>query len=337
MKSVLETLTNGGDLDPVQMEATVGDIMDGRVTDAQIGAFLTALRMKGETVDELIAAVKALRARGLRVHADGPLLDIVGTGGDGLNTFNISTAAAFVAAAGGARVAKHGNRAATGKAGAADVLEAVGARIELAPDEAVRVLDRTGFTFLFAPRYHPAVKNVVRPRRELGFRTIFNLTGPLSNPAAASRQVIGLFAPEWLEPVAAASLELGAEHVFVVHGSDGSDEITTTGPTRVIEVRDGKIERFEIEPSDFGISVSSLGDLEGGDAARNAEILRNVLGGQMGAAADSVALNAGAGLFVAGQADSLADGVAAARQILAGAKALRVLENYVAASQEPAA
>jgi anthranilate phosphoribosyltransferase len=337
MKSVLANLADGRDLDPVQMEAAVGNIMDGAATEAQIGAFLAALRLKGETVDELIAAVKALRARAVRLEADGPLLDIVGTGGDGLGTFNISTAAAFVAAAGGARVAKHGNRAASGKAGAADVLEALGAKIDVSPDTAAGILERTGFCFLFAPTYHPAVKNVVGPRRELGFRTIFNLTGPLSNPAGATRQVIGLFGAEWLEPVARALLELEAEHVLVVHGDDGSDEISTTGPTRAIEVVDGRVERFEIEPGDFGISVSSLGDVLGGDAERNAKILRDVLAGDKGAAADAVAMNAGAGLFVAGRAESLAAGVADARRILATGDALPVLDEFVAATQEAGA
>jgi anthranilate phosphoribosyltransferase len=334
MKSVLANLAAGRDLDPVQMEAAVGSIMDGAATDAQIGAFLAALHLKGETVDELTAAVKALRSRAVRVQVDGPLLDIVGTGGDGLGTFNISTAAAFVAAAGGARVAKHGNRAASGKAGAADVLEALGARIDVSPDAAAGILERTGFCFLFAPTYHPAVKNVVGPRRELGFRTIFNLTGPLSNPAGATRQVIGLFGPEWLEPVALALLELGAEHVLIVHGADGSDEISTTGPTRAIEVSEGRIVRFEIQPGDFGIAVSSLGDVLGGDAECNAKILRDVLGGEKGAAADAVAMNAGAGLYVAARAESLAAGVADARRVLASGDALAVLDDFVAATKE---
>jgi anthranilate phosphoribosyltransferase len=311
------------------METAVGTIVDGRATLAEIGAFLAALASKGETVEELVAAVRVLRARAIKVRAVPPLVDLCGTGGDGVGNFNISTAASFVVAAAGGRVAKHGNRAASGSVGAADVLEASGARLELSADRAAEAIDRLGFAFLFAPTFHPAVRNVAGPRREVGFRTVFNLTGPLCNPAGATRQLLGVFSPRWLEPMAKALVQLGCEHALVVHGSDGSDEVTPTGPTRVIEVKDGATKAYDIDPSDFGVAACVVRDLAGGSAAENAKILRSVLTGEKGPRADAVALNAGAALYVAGVRDSLAGGMEVARRVLAGGAALALLDRYV--------
>jgi anthranilate phosphoribosyltransferase len=311
------------------MESIIGTIVDGGATDAQIGAFLAALAAKGESVDEIVATATAMRSRALSVRVDGPLVDLCGTGGDGLGTFNVSTAASLVAAAAGARVAKHGNRAASGSVGAADVLEAAGAKLELTPDLAAEAIRKLGFAFLFAPVFHPAMRNVAQPRRQIGIRTVFNLTGPLCNPAGARRQLLGVFAPHWLGPMAQALARLGCEHAFVVHGGDGSDEITPTAPTRVVEVRDGAHRAFDIDPSELGISACSVRDLAGGSASDNAARLRAVLGGERGPCADATALNAGAALYVAGVRDSLADGVATAQAVLASRKALFLLDDYV--------
>lgn len=335
MRAILAELTAGRDLAATEMERAVGMIMDGEATGAQVGAFLAALRMKGETKDELVAAVRAMRARAVKVDAGGPLLDTCGTGGDGLGTFNISTATAFVAATAGARVAKHGNRAASGKVGAADVLEALGAVIDGGPEVALRCLDQAGVCFMFAPVYHPAVKNVAVARREVAFRTLFNLTGPLCNPAGASRQLLGLFSPDWLVPVAEALRELGSERALVVHGGDGSDEVSAVAPTAVVELSGGEISEYTIDPAEFGISVAGTAELDGGDADTNAGIIREVLGGGPGPRSDAVALNAGAALVAAGLAGDMAGGVEWARSILSAGEALGTLERFVTATQGP--
>lgn len=311
------------------MEAAIAGVIDGEATAAQTGAFLAALAAKGETVEELVATVGVLRARCVRVSYPATLIDTCGTGGDGLATFNVSTAAAFVAAAAGAKVAKHGNRAASGKVGAADVLEALGVQLELSPQAAVRCLDRCGFAFLFAPSYHPALRGVGPLRRELGFRTLFNLTGPLCNPAGVTRQVVGLFSRQWLAPVAEVLRMLGSEHVMVVHGGDGSDELTPVAESTVVELRDGELLHYEIEPEDFGMTRCKIEDLGGGDAAENARLLREVLGGAEGPRADAVALNAGAAIYVADLAPSLGAGVDKARDVLGAGLALGLLEVYV--------
>ena len=329
MKGALAALVAGKDLRDAEMTDAMTTIMEGAATPAQIGAFLAGLRSKGETVEELVAAVRVLREKSVGLTTSQDVIDTCGTGGDGLGTFNVSTAAAFVAAAAGAKVAKHGNRAASGKVGAADVLEACGAAIDLDPETAARCLDRCGVTFLFAPTYHPAVRHVATVRRELGFRTLFNLTGPLSNPAGARRQVIGLFSSDWLGIVAEVLLRLGSEHVLVVHGADGSDEITPAGETAVVELRDGEIRPYEITPEDFAIRRYTSADLAGGDAVENARLLREVLGGADGARADAAALNGGAAIYVAGIAKSLAGGVARAREILRSGEALALLDRFV--------
>jgi len=329
VKEVLAKLVQGTDLSGFEMEFAIGCVVDGVATPAQTGAFLAALAAKGETVEELVATVHALRERCLKVRYRGTVVDTCGTGGDGLGMFNVSTAAAFVAAAAGAKVAKHGNRAASGKVGAADVLEALGAPIELTPQAVALCLDRCGFAFLFAPAYHPALRQVGALRRELGFRTLFNLTGPLCNPAGATRQVIGLFARRWLRPIAEVLRVLGSERVMVVHGGDGSDELTPVAETSVVELRDGALSEYQVMPEDFGMTRCRIEDLAGGDAQENAKLLREVLGGAEGPRSDAVALNAGAAIYVAGLAPTLAGGIDKARDVLGAGLAQGLLDIYL--------
>ena len=334
LQEAIARCTRREDLSPELVTAAFAEILNGDANDVRIAAFGVALRAKGETVEELVAAVRVLRSMAVELRTALPVVDTCGTGGDGLGTFNVSTTASFVAAAGGAPVAKHGGRAASGKVGAADVLEALGATIELSPEAALRCLERCGVTFLFAQAYHPAMRNVAAVRRELGFRTLFNLVGPLCNPAGARRQVLGVWDERWMEPMAEALRRLGSEHVLVVHGDDGSDEITPAAPTSVVELRGGEVTRYRVEPSDFAMTTCAPGDLAGGDAATSAAMVREVLGGAAGPRSDAAALNAGAALYVAGRAATLREGVDAARAILAGGKALATLDCFVAATRK---
>lgn len=331
MKKALAALLSGRDLADEEMERVVGAILDGEASDAQIGGFLTALTVKGETLGEVVAAVRAMRARSIRVSVptDAPLLDTCGTGGDGLGTFNVSTATAFVAAAAGVRVAKHGNRAASGKVGAADVLEALGARIDLSAERAREALETVGFTFLFAPSFHPALARLAGPRRELGFRTLFNLLGPLCNPAGADHQLLGVCDGERMRTIADALLTLGTRRALVVHGHDGADELTTTGPAEALEVRDGAIRGYAVDPLALGLAPASRADLAGGDREHSARIVRDVLSGASGPAADTVALNAGAALYVAGAAATIEAGVERAQRLMMRALPARKLEEFV--------
>ncbi|MEE8311497.1 MAG: anthranilate phosphoribosyltransferase [Candidatus Binatia bacterium] len=332
MRDALAALLAGRDLPADLMRSTVGAILDGEASDAQIGAFLTALTLKGETVEEMVAAVLAMRRRALQVELperEGPLLDTCGTGGDGLGTFNVSTATAFVVAAGGVRVAKHGNRAASGKVGAADVLEALGARIELSPECAREALETTGFTFLFAPVFHPALGRLAGPRRELGFRTLFNLLGPLCNPAGVDHQLIGVYDAACMETVANALIVLGTRRALLVHGHGGADELTSTGPAEVVEVSEGRIRSFTIDPQAYGLARSTQKDLEGGDRGRSAAIIRDVLSGGTGPAADTVALNAGAAFQIADVVPDLGAGVDRARELMADGAPARKLAEFV--------
>jgi anthranilate phosphoribosyltransferase len=290
-----------------------------------------ALRVRGETVSEIAGAVATMRAKMLRVEAPRNAVDIVGTGGDGLHSVNISTASAFVVAGCGIPVAKHGNRGLSSQTGAADVLTALGVRIDLPPDGIARCIAEAGIGFMFAPAHHPAMKYVGPTRVELGTRTIFNLLGPLSNPAGVMRQMVGVFAPQWVRPVAETLKDLGAEHVWVVHG-DGYDEITCTGETQVTELAGGRLNDFTVAPEQFGLSRCSKQDLRGGDAEANAAALRNVLAGRPGAYRDTVLLNAGAGLVVAGAAGSLAEGAAKAAAAIDGGRAMAALQALVAVS-----
>jgi anthranilate phosphoribosyltransferase len=306
-------------------------IMSGDATPGQIGGFLMALRVRGETVDEISGAVATMRDKMLRVEAPLGAIDIVGTGGDNSHSVNISTASAFVIAACGVPVAKHGNRGLSSLTGAADVLMALGVKIDLAPEAIGACISEAGVGFMFAPAHHPAMKNVGPTRVELATRTIFNLLGPLSNPAGVGRQMVGVFAPEWIVPVAETLKALGAEHVWVAHG-DGYDEITTTGETQVAELRDGRIRSFTLTPEAVGLMRHTKDELRGGDAAYNAEALRAMLAGKAGAFRDTVLMNAGAGLVVAGRVDRIEDGMKQAAAAIDAGKALAMLNTLVSVS-----
>jgi anthranilate phosphoribosyltransferase len=291
-----------------------------------MGGILMALRVRGETVDEITGAVAAMRAKMLRVKAPADAVDIVGTGGDGSGSVNVSTCASFIVAGAGVPVAKHGNRALSSKSGAADVLAALGIKIDLTPDQVARCVNDTGIGFMFAPAHHPAMKNVGPTRVELATRTIFNLLGPLSNPAGVKRQMVGVFSRQWVQPLAQVLKNLGAESIWVVHGSDGLDEITLTGPTFVTALEDGTIRSFEVTPEDGGLPRANGDALKGGDAAANAVSLRGVLEGKPGAFRDVALLNAAAALVVAGRAKDLKEGVAIGTKSLdSGAAADRLL------------
>lgn len=306
-------------------------IMSGDATPGQIGGFLMALRVRGETVSEISGAVATMRAKMLRVEAPPGAIDIVGTGGDNSHSVNISTGSAFVIAAGGVPVAKHGNRGLSSLTGAADVLIALGVKIDLSPELIGRCISEAGVGFMFAPAHHPAMKHVGPTRVELGTRTIFNLLGPLSNPAGVVRQMVGVFLPEWIVPVAETLKELGTEHAWVVHG-DGYDEITTTGETQVAELVGGEIRSFILTPEEVGLKRHTKDELRGGDAAYNAGALRDMLGGKAGAYRDTVLMNAGAGLIIAGKATTLGDGIALAAQAIDSGRALQVLDRLVEVS-----
>jgi anthranilate phosphoribosyltransferase len=327
-KEVLWRLVAGESLSREETEELFGALMDGLVSEPIKAALLVALRMKGEAVAEISGAAAAMRRRVISIpHTATDLVDTCGTGGDGRGTFNISTAAALVSAAAGASVAKHGNRSVSSKSGSADVLAALGVKIEIDPETAGRALDQAGITFLFAPLLHPAMREVMPVRRELGMRTIFNVLGPLTNPAGARRQLMGVYAEGLVEVIARVLLDLGAEHAMVVHGSDGLDEITTTGPTTVSEVRDGEVRTYVLEPERFGIRRVRVEDLAGGRPEDNAALMQRVFGGEAGPLADVTALNAGAAIYVSGLAPTLEEGYEAARAALASGAAARKLDE----------
>jgi anthranilate phosphoribosyltransferase len=326
-RAALVRLTAGDSLTREETEELFGQLMDGMVSETLKAALLVALRMKGEAVAEISGAAAAMRRRAIPIpHKTEGLVDTCGTGGDGRGTFNISTAAALVAAAAGVPVAKHGNRSVSSRSGSADVLAALGVKIEIDPETAGRTLDTVGIAFLFAPLLHPAMREVMPVRRELGLRTIFNVLGPLTNPAGARRQVMGVYSESLVEPIGHVLRDLGAEHALVVHG-DGLDEITTTGRTRMAEVRDGEVQIFDLEPERFGLRRARLEDLAGGAPEDNAAAVRRVFSGEMGPLADVTALNAGAALYVGGIAATLEEGVERAREaILSGAAAAKLEE-----------
>jgi anthranilate phosphoribosyltransferase len=331
----IKRVVDGQHLDRQEMVEVFGEIMDGKASDVQKSAFLIALRMKGETPEEITGAAIAMRERVTPLDVDREILvDTCGTGGDGRGTFNISTLAAIVAAGAGANVAKHGNRAVSSSCGSADVLTALGVHIDLDAPRMSRVLERTGISFLFAPKLHPAMGAVAGVRRELGVRTIFNVLGPLTNPAFAKRQVLGVYAEHLVDVIARVLLALGAEHAIVVHSRDGLDEISISAPTRVCEVRDGEIRAYEIAPNDLGIEVQPIEALAGGDAAENARIAWAILDGEEGARRDVVAANAGAALYVSGAAASLIEGVELARHAINSGAARAKLEELIAATKE---
>jgi anthranilate synthase/phosphoribosyltransferase len=336
IQEAIAKLMQRQDLTAVEAEAAMTQIMHGEATPAQIGAFLTALRMKGESVSEITGCAAAMRrsAVAVRPQRREMLVDTCGTGGDGAGTFNVSTTAAFVVAGAGQPVAKHGNRSISSKCGSADVLEALGVNLDLNPEQVANCVDEVGIGFLFAPKLHPAMKHAIGPRRELGVRTIFNLLGPLTNPAGAAAQVLGVYDPTLTEPLARVLGELGSRAAFVVHGADGLDELTTTGPNRISALRSGRVETHTFDPSDLGFRRAHLSDLRGGDAQENAGITRSILAGTLnGARRDVVLLNAAAALVAAGRARSLPEGIRAAEHSLDSGAAQRVLDHLVEFTQ----
>ncbi len=333
LKEALARLASGQGLTADDAAAAMGEIMDGAATPAQIAAFLTALRMKGETVDEITGCARAMRKRVVRVDAgEGAVLDTCGTGGDGRGTFNVSTLTALVAAACGVRVAKHGNRAASSKCGSADVLEALGVRIENPPEKVERMLREVGIAYLHAPAFHPAMKHAAPVRRELGFRTIFNILGPLCNPAFANVQTIGVFSPALCRPMAEVLQALGSKAVFTFHGHGGLDELSTTGENLAFELREGRISERTIGPETIGVPRARIEDLLGGTPEENARIAREVLAGAMGPPRDLVLLNVAPALVAAGRAPSLPAGAALAAEAIESGAARKKLDQLVAAS-----
>ena len=331
LKSAIAKVADGTPLSFEEARNAFDIMMSGNATPSQMGAFLMALRVRGETVDEISGAVSTMRAKMIPVAAPEDAIDIVGTGGDASGTYNVSTCAAFIVAGCGVPVAKHGNRALSSKSGAADALSALGINLELAPDAIARCIREAGLGFMFAPAHRSAMRFVGPTRVELGTRTIFNLLGPLSNPAGVRKQLVGVFAPQWLEPLAHVLKDLGSEHVWLVHG-DGLDEMTTTGTTQVVELKDGTIRGFELTPEEAGLPRARLEDLKGGDGAHNARALRAVLQGEKNAYRDIALLNAGASLVVAGKADTVAEGVAMAADAIDEGRAFAALERLIAVS-----
>ena len=334
LKPLLAKVADANTLNADEAEAAFDIIMSGQATDAQIGAFLMALRVRGETVDEITGAVRTMRAKALAVEAPDGAIDVVGTGGDGSGTYNISTAAAIVAAACGVPVAKHGNKALTSKSGAADVLAALGVNLDADLGLVEKSIAEAGIGFMMAPRHHSAMKYVGPARVEMGTRTLFNLLGPLSNPAGVKRQFTGVFAKDWVEPLAQVLKNLGCEAAWVVHGADGLDEMTTTGASFVAQLKDGEITTFEVTPDDAGLAEAKPEDLKGGDAATNAAALNAVLNGDPGPYRDVVVYNAAGALIVAGKAGDLKQGGALAAAAIDGGKAKESLEKMIAISNE---
>ncbi len=323
---------SGTPLTRSESEAAFDIMMSGNATPSQIGGFLMALRVRGETVEEIAGAVATMRAKMLPVEAPDGAIDIVGTGGDQSGSYNISTCAAIVAAAAGAKIAKHGNRALSSKSGTADTLEVLGVDLEVGPDAIARCIREAGVGFMFAPNHHAAMRFVGPSRVELGTRTVFNLLGPLSNPAGVTRQLVGVFAPQWVEPLAHVLKDLGSERAWIVHG-DGMDELTVTGTTRVAELKDGEVRMFDIEPADAGVDTHSFEAIKGGDAATNAKALTAVLDGEKNAYRDVVLMNAGAGLLIAELAETLEEGAQKAAAAIDNGSARTTLAKLVEVSQ----
>ena len=345
----LKTLVERRDLTRIEAAAAMEAIMSGAATNAQIAAFLTALRMKGETVEELIGFAQVMRQKAVRVRTQSHeataltgtdremLIDTCGTGGDASGTFNVSTATAFVVAGTGLKVAKHGNRSASSLCGSADVVETLGVSLDLTPQQVARCVDEVGIGFLYAPLLHTAMKHVMAARREMGIRTVFNLLGPLTNPASANAQVIGVAAASLTEPLARVLAELGTLRAFVVHGADGLDEISNTGESRLSEVREGMVRTFTVRPEDFGLPRATIADLRGGDRGQNAQIIRDLLAGEAGPRRDIVLMNAAAALVAGGRGRDLKEGVEIAARSIDGGAALERLGQLVAFSQKVAA
>ncbi|SIO11344.1 anthranilate phosphoribosyltransferase [Sulfurivirga caldicuralii] len=335
-KAILQKLLDRHDLHHDEMHALMQALMQGEATPAQIGAVLIALRMKGETPAEIAVAAEVMRELSARVpvRSVAHLVDTCGTGGDGVNTFNISTAVAFVAAAGGARVAKHGNRSVSSSTGSADVLEAAGVNLNLTPEEVAECIETVGVGFMFAPAHHSAMKHVIGPRRELGVRTIFNMLGPLTNPAGAPNQVVGVYDAELCDVFTEVLQRLGSAHVMAVHAEDGLDEISIASPTRVSELKSDTIKPWWIDPAEFDAAHESLEPLKVSSAEESLAMIRSAFAGETGPHADIIALNAGAALYVAGLAADYAEGVREARKVLASGAAQQKLDEFIQATQQ---
>jgi anthranilate phosphoribosyltransferase len=335
LKSFITRVVEGNDLSEEEAGKAMTVIMEGEALPTQIASFLTALRMKGETVQEITGFAKAMRAKAVRIRAkDGEcVVDTCGTGGDGRGTFNISTAVAFVAAGGGLTVAKHGNRSVSSRCGSADVLQALGINIALAPEKVEESLQELKLAFLFAPSFHPAMKHALAPRREIGIRTAFNLLGPLTNPAGAVVHLLGLYREDMTRPVAEVLRNLGSKSAFVVHGEDHCDEISITGKTTICHLKDGDIQSYQIEPEMAGIKRARLETIQGGTPEENAHILLNILGGEPGPPRDVVLLNAAAVFVAAGQIGNLSDGIQLARESIDSGRGMKKLQELIQFSQ----
>ena len=334
IKQAIQTAIDGKNLTRDQMTDVMKTILSGEATPAQVGGFLVALRIKGETIDEITAAAQVMRSLATPVTPKSDdLVDIVGTGGDGLKTFNISTASAIVAAAAGAHVAKHGNRAASSQSGSADLLELAGIRLDMNPAQVAQCIDQVGVGFMFAPAHHSAMKHAIGPRKEMAVRTIFNVLGPLTNPAGTKRNYIGVYDKLLVEPIAHVLMKLGNKHALVVHGLDGLDEISIEQPTMAAELKDDKVVTYEIRPENYGIQRQALSSIVVQDSAQSLAMIKTAFSGEQGPARDAIALNAGAGIYVAGIADSLSSGIAVASEVIASGAAMTKLDDYVAFSQ----
>jgi anthranilate phosphoribosyltransferase len=336
MKALIARVADGRSLGLEEARAAFEALMSGNATPAQMGGFLMALRVRGETIDEITGAAGVMRAKAAKIRAPADAIDIVGTGGDAIGTWNVSTATSLVVAACGVPVAKHGNRALSSRSGAADVLTVLGVNTDADFATIERAIAEARIGFMMAPRHHAAMRNVAGPRVELGTRTIFNLLGPLSNPALVRRQLVGVFAERWIEPLAATLGNLGSERAWVVHGSDGMDEITTTGPTAIAELRGGTVRRFSIAPEDAGLPRADIADLKGGTPAENGAAIMALLGGKPGAFRDIVLLNAAAALIVAEKVQTLAEGAQLAMQAIDSGAAMATLSQLIAITNSPA-
>ena len=334
IQHAIQKLLDRQNLNADEMRVVMRFIMSGNATDAQIAGFLIALRCKGETIDEIAAAAEVMRELATKVNIVGEhIIDTCGTGGDGANTFNISTTCAFVVAAAGGQVAKHGNRSVSSSCGSADVLEAAGVNLDLSAEQVAQCVNEIGVGFLFAPKHHGAMKHTIKVRKDMGVRTLFNLLGPLSNPAAAPNQLVGVFAKEWVEPLAQVLKKLGSQHVLVVNAEDGLDEISIASATTIAELKDGLVSSYTITPEQFGFQRAHLNELAVGNAADSLSIVKSVLDNQAGAARDIVQLNAGAAIYAANITDSLAAGIAKAQQVIASGAARAKFDALIAYSK----
>lgn len=334
IKEAIQKVVTGQNLTFEEAEQVMDEIMSGEASQIQMSAYLTALSLKGETIDEITASASGMRRHCIRLLHDMDVLEIVGTGGDKSNSFNISTTSALVVSAAGVPVAKHGNRAASSKCGAADVLEALGVDITIPPEKSTQLLEKIGICFLFAQNYHIAMKYVAPVRKELGIRTVFNILGPLSNPAGANMQLLGVYEEELVEPMAHVLSQLGVKHAMVVYGTDGLDEISMSAPTSVCEVRNGNFKKYTIEPEQFGMKKCRKEDLTGGTPEENAKITRAILSGAKGPKTDAVVLNSAAALYVANPALTLEEAVEKVKEVIDSGKALERLENFIRMSKE---